>query len=217
VMGRVGRAPMRSRSARPVGAREAPPAGRRIPTRTPGQHRNGSGRRGRTLRPHHHRTETPDRARDQVFLRVRSTCSAQRPRRGIQAVQRTRHLFSEHCSGENDTCVIYYTRVGRLWRRFFGIARLRIGVSAPYTNGPKENLLVMPPIGINAPFRRRGTFVDVRVRERDLLWPDEATPTTEQRPTGRWSSCGDQNGPDRTNLAVTVVHTVHTGRLQSSF
>jgi hypothetical protein len=96
-----------------------------------------------------------DRARDQVFLRVRSTCSAQRPRRGIQAVQRTRHLFSEHCSGENDTCVIYYTRVGRLWRRFFGIARLRIGVSAPYTNGPKENLLVMPPIGINAPFTVR--------------------------------------------------------------
>ncbi len=36
---------------------------RRIPTRTRGQHTNGSGRRGRTLRPHHHRTQTLDSVR----------------------------------------------------------------------------------------------------------------------------------------------------------
>jgi hypothetical protein len=38
-----------------------------------------------------------DHARDQVFLRVRSTCSASAAPMGIQAVQWTRHLFSQHC------------------------------------------------------------------------------------------------------------------------
>jgi hypothetical protein len=46
-----------------------------------------------------------NRARDQVFLRVRSTCSASAATIGIQAVQRTRHLFSQHCQATPDPMV----------------------------------------------------------------------------------------------------------------
>jgi hypothetical protein len=42
-------------------------------------------------------TKTSDRARDHVFLRVRSTCSASAATMGIQTVHQARHLFPEHC------------------------------------------------------------------------------------------------------------------------
>jgi hypothetical protein len=97
------------------------PAGRRIPTRTRGQHRNGSGRRGRTLRPHHHRTETSDRARDQVFLRVRSTCSASGVTMGSGPSDRARHLFREHCLGTPEP--MSHLRMGGMHRRIMGDRR----------------------------------------------------------------------------------------------
>jgi hypothetical protein len=94
---------MRSRSARPVGAREAPPAGRRIPTRTRGQHRNGSGRRARTPRPHHHRTETRIGPVTRQLGRTPLHLMPGRPW-GLspREIQPASHLFSQHCVATPD-------------------------------------------------------------------------------------------------------------------
>jgi hypothetical protein len=90
---------------------------------------------------------------------------------GIQTLHRARHLFPEHCRATPDTMVHLRMSAEESHR---GVVRQGSGAcqqlpgwrdsprvsgrllsSSPVRgrpNGPKENLLVMPPIGINAPF-----------------------------------------------------------------
>jgi hypothetical protein len=114
-----------------------------------------------------------DRARDQVFVRVGSTCSASAATMRIQAVQRARHLFLNIVGRHRSPCPI---RMGGMHRRHHertagqsngsAISRLRAvsrnpvsreGFHArpwfrPGSTSLKGNPLVTLPIGINAPF-----------------------------------------------------------------
>jgi hypothetical protein len=121
--------------------------------------------------PEGHRNS--DRARDQVFLRVRSNSSASAATMGIPTVHWERHLFREHWRGTPGPWLMsgwlsgIHAQRGVDYRGGHG-HKLPVGVSTPPPGvgtypelflefGPgrtaQGNRLVKRPIGVNAPFR----------------------------------------------------------------
>ena len=131
------------------------------------------------------RHSNSDRVRDQVFLRVRSPCSASAATVRDRTVHRARHLFREHCQATPDPMAhlrmaggIHFASVG--WSAGVGmVTNCRLGVHphSPPASGrilssssstgqaerPKETGWSKRPIGLNAPFRR-GTPCRMRGR-----------------------------------------------------
>jgi len=81
-----------------------------------------------------------DRTRDQVFPRVRSTCSASAVTVGIQTVHRARHLFSQHCRAAPEP--MSHPRMGGMHRHIMGGTA---GQSAWVGNFPAGCSIAKPP------------------------------------------------------------------------